>query len=53
VINFDIPKKRSAKGNYVMDEENYLHRIGRTGRFNSVGIAINLHEHEEDLLILY
>lgn len=32
VLNFDIPLNR----------ENYIHRIGRTGRFGRKGIAINL-----------
>jgi len=32
VVNYDIPKKR----------EEYLHRIGRSGRFGRKGVAINL-----------
>jgi len=32
VINFDFPK----------NSETYLHRIGRSGRFGHLGIAINL-----------
>lgn len=32
VINFDLPVKK----------ENYIHRIGRGGRFGRRGIAINL-----------
>ena len=35
VINYDIP----FGDNY---QESYLHRIGRTGRFGRVGVAINL-----------
>merc|ERR1712176_1567134 len=31
VINFDLPQ----------DMENYLHRIGRSGRFGRKGVAIN------------
>lgn len=32
VINFDFPK----------NSETYLHRIGRSGRFGHLGLAINL-----------
>ena len=32
VINFDFPKQA----------ETYLHRIGRSGRFGHLGLAINL-----------
>lgn len=32
VINFDFPK----------DAPTYLHRIGRSGRFGQIGLAINL-----------
>eukprot|EP01155_Anaeramoeba_flamelloides_P010734 Anaeramoba_flamelloidesa326173_45.p1 GENE.a326173_45~~a326173_45.p1 ORF type:complete len:105 (+),score=9.07 a326173_45:179-493(+) len=32
VINFDLPKT----------SETYLHRIGRSGRFGHLGLAINL-----------
>ena len=32
VINYDLPR----------DKENYIHRIGRSGRFGRKGIAINL-----------
>ena len=31
VINYDLPKNR----------ENYIHRIGRSGRFGRKGVAIN------------
>jgi superfamily II DNA/RNA helicase len=34
VINFDLPKNL----------ENYLHRIGRSGRFGRKGLAINFGE---------
>jgi translation initiation factor 4A len=39
VINFDLP------GNV----ENYLHRIGRSGRFGRKGIAINLVAGDDDV----
>ena len=36
VINYDIPDKDGRA-----DSETYLHRIGRTGRFGRVGVAIS------------
>lgn len=42
VINFDFPKKA----------ETYLHRIGRSGRYGHLGLAINLITFE-DRLSLY
>ncbi|XP_021339266.1 ATP-dependent RNA helicase DDX19A-like isoform X2 [Mizuhopecten yessoensis] len=38
VVNFDLPLTQDMKP----DNETYLHRIGRTGRFGKNGIAINL-----------
>jgi ATP-dependent RNA helicase RhlE len=38
VINFDLP----------MVAEDYVHRIGRTGRAGSAGLAISLVSHEEE-----
>ena len=37
VINFDFPKTA----------ETYLHRIGRSGRFGHLGLAINLITHDD------
>ena len=37
VINFELPPKK----------ENYIHRIGRSGRYGRRGIAINLVSHHE------
>ena len=37
VINFDFPKY----------SETYLHRIGRSGRFGHLGLAINLITYED------
>ena len=37
VINFDFPK----------NSETYLHRIGRSGRFGHLGLAINLLTYED------
>lgn len=38
VINFDLPKNHEDDS---PDFETYLHRIGRTGRFGKLGVAIN------------
>ncbi|XP_021956224.1 ATP-dependent RNA helicase DDX19A [Folsomia candida] len=38
VVNYDIP----TDVNFQPDCETYLHRIGRTGRFGKMGLAINL-----------
>jgi ATP-dependent RNA helicase DDX6/DHH1 len=37
VINFDFPR----------NSETYLHRIGRSGRFGHLGIAVNLITYED------
>lgn len=37
VINYDIPETVGGRP----DPETYLHRIGRTGRFGRVGVAIS------------
>ncbi|KAG8197388.1 hypothetical protein JTE90_013510 [Oedothorax gibbosus] len=42
VINFDLPINQNKEA----DCETYLHRIGRTGRFGKVGLAINMVEHK-------
>ena len=42
VINFDFPK----------NSETYLHRIGRSGRFGHLGLAINLTS-SDDRFALY
>ena len=42
VINFDMPVKKLRDGSYDVDYDTYLHRIGRTGRFGTKGIGINL-----------
>jgi ATP-dependent RNA helicase DDX19/DBP5 len=38
VVNYDIPELPNGKA----DPETYLHRIGRTGRFGRVGVAVTL-----------
>lgn len=37
VVNYDIPEDRYGNADF----ETYLHRIGRTGRFGRVGVAIS------------
>ena len=48
VINFDVPTQGSRGEPRIGDPENYLHRIGRTGRFGTKGIAISLYDRDED-----
>lgn len=49
VINFDVPLVKNAKsGKLESDYENYLHRIGRAGRFGIPGIALTLFDREQD-----
>lgn len=55
VINFDFPKVLSlsftihgkALTHYKKNAETYLHRIGRSGRFGHLGLAINLITYED------
>jgi ATP-dependent RNA helicase DDX19/DBP5 len=54
VVNFDIPLMFSVGSNRHTGEANmeeYLHRVGRTGRFGQPGIAINLVSRPERDLI--
>ena len=39
VINFDVPTMANGRD---PDPETYLHRIGRTGRFGRVGVAVTM-----------
>ena len=41
VINFDLP----------VDTEFYIHRTGRTARFNNTGIAISLYAYDDDAYV--
>ena len=43
VINFDVP---TQEGN--PDYENYMHRVGRSGRFGDSGLALTLFDREQD-----
>ncbi|CDW74580.1 atp-dependent rna helicase ddx19b [Stylonychia lemnae] len=47
VINFDIPVT-SNEGYYEPDYANYQHRIGRTGRFGTDGLALTFVENDND-----
>lgn len=42
VVNFDLPVDMSGNA----DNDTYLHRIGRTGRFGRRGFAINMVDSE-------
>ena len=47
VINFDVPTYK-VNNDRMGDPENYLHRIGRTGRFGTQGIAVSIYDRDED-----
>lgn len=50
MVNYDIPLDRTTRFTTV-DQETYIHRIGRTGRFGLKGIAITLIQpHEEHFI---
>lgn len=41
VVNYDVPDMQTGpRGPSVADPQTYLHRIGRTGRFGRVGVAV-------------
>ena len=52
VINFDLPVKIGRDGIPIPNYETYLHRIGRTGRFGTRGIGVNLCCGRRDMEIL-
>jgi superfamily II DNA/RNA helicase len=47
VINLDLPRKRDEAGFYEPDYENFLHRVGRTGRFGTDGVALTIYKDGE------
>ena len=47
VLNFDVPTLGPRDGRYG-DPEMYLHRIGRTGRFGTQGLAVTIYDREEE-----
>ncbi|KAI4887931.1 hypothetical protein NFI96_022448 [Prochilodus magdalenae] len=48
VINFDLPLDKDGNP----DNETYLHRIGRTGRFGKRGLAINMVDSDHSMGVL-
>jgi len=48
VINFDVPFLIPSNGEKQGDAENYMHRIGRTGRFGTRGMAVSIYDRDED-----
>lgn len=39
---------QTTGGTRTGDSENYLHRIGRTGRFGTRGIALSIYDRDQD-----
>ena len=49
VINYDVPMQpNAATRQYEPDPQTYLHRIGRTGRFGRVGVAVTFVSNRRD-----
>ena len=48
MVNLDVPFILDKDGFMNGDCENYLHRIGRTGRFDTKGLAITIIDGKED-----
>lgn len=53
VINYDVPQVK-LYGFADPDYANYMHRVGRTGRFGTTGVALTLmsEEHDEEFMRL-
>ncbi|KAF0035908.1 hypothetical protein F2P81_011220 [Scophthalmus maximus] len=49
VVNFDLPVDMDGHA----DNETYLHRIGRTGRFGKRGFAVNMVDSERSMDIIH
>ena len=47
VMNYDVPTKQNCGFNDP-DYENFLHRVGRTGRFGTDGLSLTLMSAELD-----
>ena len=52
VINFDIPVRREETGYFEPDYANYLHRVGRTGRFGTDGVALTFMKDDVEELMM-
>ncbi|KAK2739940.1 RNA helicase required for poly(A+) mRNA export [Myotisia sp. PD_48] len=53
VINYDIPELHVPNASRrVADPQTYLHRIGRTGRFGRVGVAVSFVANKEEWTML-
>ncbi|EED19756.1 ATP dependent RNA helicase (Dbp5), putative [Talaromyces stipitatus ATCC 10500] len=52
VINYDIPEHYAPGRSRTADPQTYLHRIGRTGRFGRVGVAISFVSSREEWQML-
>lgn len=49
VVNYDVPDMQEGpRGPAVADPQTYLHRIGRTGRFGRVGVAVTFVSNKHD-----
>ena len=48
VINYDVPDRYIRPGVFEADPQTYLHRIGRTGRFGRVGVAVTFISSKRD-----
>ena len=48
VVNYDVPDKFLGRGKFEADPQTYLHRIGRTGRFGRVGVAVTFVSKKRD-----
>jgi ATP-dependent RNA helicase DDX19/DBP5 len=48
VVNYDVPEKWVGPRQSEPDPQTYLHRIGRTGRFGRVGVAVTFVSSRKD-----
>lgn len=51
-INYDLAEKAKEDRQTHFDYKQYLHRVGRAGRFGTKGLAISFVEDEEDQKII-